>query len=670
VQGHAVLFGGLEGTMLRDTWFLRGNSWVQGPSAPFNLDARHSHALVYDATEKHMVLFGGAGADLKNDTWFLRGGSWVKGPDAPDALTPRAGHAMVYDAARKRVVLFGGRDSTAKKNDTWFLQGNSWSSGPAAPPLLSARVDHAMAYDAARKRVVLVGGDDGQLKNDTWVLEDDVWMALTSAPPVPTPRAYHAMSYDPIHDRVILFGGLNNVGARLSDTYFLQGNAWTIGPTPPPGFVARIEHAMTFDPVHQRIVMHGGVDSGLNRRTDTYFLEGNSWNPVPLISDERPDPRVHHAMVYDAARARIVLFGGQVADGTGVVFAVKDTWVFEGDNWVRAPDTPGISPRRHHAMAYDRKLERVVLFGGEENSETNDETWVLDDNAWVPGPNAPPKPSARTHHSMAYDRAQDRLILFGGFDSSANYLNDTWILEENGWSPGPSAPLGLSGRKEHAMAYDSRHDRIMMIGGDPELDNSWILQGNTWSADSTTPRELADRQRHAMTELEHSEQIIVFGGTSLNGNIVNDTWIWDGETWVQGPFPFAVADHSMASQPDRGRVVLFGGATDNTSTLNGDTWVFRFEAQGTLEENCHLRVDDDQDGLAGCADPDCWALCTPECPPYRPCSPDARRCGDDSCNPFLESFRNCPEDCPSISECGDFQCTAPETSATCPGDCE
>jgi len=62
-------------------------------------------------------------------------------------------------------------------------------------------------------------------------------------------------------------------------------------------------------------------------------------------------------------------------------------------------------------------------------------------------------------------------------------------------------------------------------------------------------------------------------------------------------------------------------------------------------DDCSQALDGDGDGLIGCADPDCWGYCTPECPPGAVCSPTAARCGDGACNPSLENGQLCPADC-------------------------
>ena len=58
-----------------------------------------------------------------------------------------------------------------------------------------------------------------------------------------------------------------------------------------------------------------------------------------------PAGRQGHAMAYDFARSRVVLFGG--ANGGG---SLADTWEWDGTNWSRRNPTSSPSARYAHLM--------------------------------------------------------------------------------------------------------------------------------------------------------------------------------------------------------------------------------------------------------------------------------------------------------------------------------
>jgi hypothetical protein len=100
-----------------------------------------------------------------------------------------------------------------------------------------------------------------------------------------------------------------------------------------------------------------------------------------------------------------------------------------------------------------------------------------------------------------------------------------------------------------------------------------------------------------------------------------------------------------------------------------------YDAESVAAEGCRAGVDLDGDMKVGCADDDCWGICTPLCPRGSTSVSCTMlpRCGDSTCDP-VESCRTCPADCVTGCssrpvECGDGFCDSAEAVATCPGDC-
>lgn len=74
--------------------------------------------------------------------------------------------------------------------------------------------------------------------------------------------------------------------------------------------------------------------------------------------DFGPGARSYAAMAFDLGQARVVMLGG-LASG----LPMNDTWEWDGQNWTQFADI-GPSARSEHAMAYDGARKRVVMFGG------------------------------------------------------------------------------------------------------------------------------------------------------------------------------------------------------------------------------------------------------------------------------------------------------------------
>jgi hypothetical protein len=176
---------------------------------------------------------------------------------------------------------------------------------------------------------------------------------------------------------------------------------------------------MAYDSARKRLVLFGGIGDSSNF-ADTWEWDGDTW--VERMPATRPSARFGHAMVYDSARGKVVLFGGFNNDSNAFL---GDTWEWDGRKWFKkTPVVTGPSARLWHAMVYDSARRRVVLFGGSDANGYLGDTWEWDGSRWArQSPVA--SPSARSGLSMAYDSVRGRLVLFGGHDDSG-VLGDTW----------------------------------------------------------------------------------------------------------------------------------------------------------------------------------------------------------------------------------------------------
>ena len=158
--------------------------------------------------------------------------------------------------------------------------------------------------------------------------------------------------------------------------------------------------------------------------------------------------------------------------------------------------------------------------------------------------------------------------------------------------PGPP-PLDAA-----SAAYDADDNDVVLFGGEASdgslSDDTWLWNGKVWDllpASQTVappPREMA-----SMAFDPYLHQLILFGGRGAGGQLLDDTWAWNGYSWYElaGPGPGPRESAALAFDPD-GNLVLFGGFGipespptnghhDTTSTtspeapaLLGDTWTW------------------------------------------------------------------------------------------------
>ena len=295
--------------------------WTQRSN--FGPAARVDHAMAFDSDRKRTVLFGGAAVDRNfSDTWEWDGSFWTQGEDIGPAT--RAGHAMAYDDARRGTLLFGGLDGGTYFGDTWQWDGASWTQLADTGP--SPRTRHALVFDSSRKVAVLFGGvDSNGVHSDTWEFDGQEWTQKADSGPLA--RNLAAMCWDPAGSRVLLFGGVNQSAdggnqKYLGDTWAWNGTVWEqIAEFGPP---ARSSAAIAS--MGTAIALFGGsVITGSPARPqafgDTWEFDGKRWAQQQDIG---PLARNSPAMIFDAGRSRLVLFGGGIL--TGSVGTLGDTW--------------------------------------------------------------------------------------------------------------------------------------------------------------------------------------------------------------------------------------------------------------------------------------------------------------------------------------------------------
>jgi hypothetical protein len=275
-------------TSSRDTsaellWRGANGQWTLAPGV--GPPARELGGAAYDTRRKKLVLFGGipnGGGDRLGDTWEWDGRKWLVMSDRGPGPGPRSHHMLAFDEARGVVVMHGGGASDRSlASDTWEWNGATWTQVATEGP--GTRAHFAMTYDPARKRIILHGGFDERYKylTDTWAWDGKTWTRIAEQGPIV--RSHHAMAFDRRSGSVVLFGGLRNgrPDAPLGDTWILDGSEWRIVTAPGPE--ARTGHVMTYDPVRERTILHGG--SAWNGRTsrhfnDTWAWDGRGWTRI------------------------------------------------------------------------------------------------------------------------------------------------------------------------------------------------------------------------------------------------------------------------------------------------------------------------------------------------------------------------------------------------------
>lgn len=311
-------------------------------------------------------------------------------------------------------------------------------------------------------------------------------------------------------DQVILFGGGNSFSpfASLSDTWSLNTSTdeWTeLSPsTTPP---ARQFAVMVWDPVGERVLMHGGryFSSYWRVRLDTWQYEiGGDWTQLETAGPGEPDGSVNttnhiNSGVWDTANDRMLFNVGTT------IPRVNELWEYASDTWTELTPSPVLqmdvtsgSPDPDpqvlwaQSAAWDPDSELMYLTCGSwDTDRTTAATWSYDGTGFTQvageGVGGSTPGTHRARAAMVW--AGDRGFLFGGdtqtiggvgrSPSNPNYSfsTPTWTL----LSPGtiPDARYGHSMIWNGTCAY--------MFGGTSETGSAGAEFGDTWKFCGAAP---------------------------------------------------------------------------------------------------------------------------------------------------------------------------------------
>ncbi len=295
--------------------------------------------------------------------------------------------------------------------------------------------------------------------------------------------------------------------------------------------------------------------------------------------DIGPEARSSVGMAFDAARGRIVLFGGQIG-----IRPLRDTWEWDGSLWTQAADM-GPAARGGHAMTYDSNRKRIVLFGGNGAAPACSEipgsgTDPSGRKSPIPAPlhgRVMPSPTTATGSAWcslaASTRAIKRLPIPGPGTERSGHRNRTPDLQHvliTSWLTTVRAIESCSLAEMTVDSPDRRRWRRAphSLRRHP-VNDTWEYDGARWvCVDDTGP---AARGSYGMDY--DSIHVLLYGGSGMEQTYL--AILGHGTESIgrncRTSAPGLVRSLGMAFDSARQRVVLFGGLNAGSSPL-GDTW--------------------------------------------------------------------------------------------------
>jgi hypothetical protein len=302
-----------------------------------------------------------------------------------------------------------------------------------------------------------------------------------------------------------------------------------------PDLGARNAHAMAYDDARDRVILFGGADER-SVRGDTWGWDGRKWH---LLATEGPPARTFPVMASDARHGRVLLFGGnRVLFGAEPAAStlLRDLWAWDGRRWHQLSDgDAGPSARAEACGAYDERRQRFVVFGGYEKTGATrrrlGDTWEWDGTSWARVAESGPSP--RNGASMTYvppgGATPAGMVLFGGSTGTPPPRDDTWLWDGQKWSLLPVQASG--GRFNPVMAYDEDRRETLRFGGwtgEGRADDFWRWRDDAWlriGEQGPSPRN------HSAWAYDRARRAIFLYGGHDGDRVFGDTWTWDGRAW-------------------------------------------------------------------------------------------------------------------------------------------
>jgi hypothetical protein len=183
-------------------------------------------------------------------------------------------------------------------------------------------------------------------------------------------------------------------------------------------------------------------------------------------------------------------------------------------------------------------------------------------------------PGPRYQHAMAYDSDRNRVVLFGGRTKQGTF-NDTWEFDGQRWLRvnTPNSPPNVS--QDPEMVYDCHRRKMVMIRRESAATPvvAWEYDGLDWTSNVQTTAP--DNGRFSIAYDVNRRVTVLFkegGGPTA----APETWEYDGSLWSRrtpANQPMGVIGNAMAYDHARGNVILYGGySTGGGSTAYTDTY--------------------------------------------------------------------------------------------------
>lgn len=294
---------------------------------------------------------------------------------------------------------------------------------------------------------------------------------------------------------------------------------------------------------------------------ETWRFDGARWRFVTM---DGPSPRLDASGAYDAARDRVVLFGGRTRGVNGAVVLSNETWEFADDVWIRRTTPNAPAATYHSAMVFDPSRERTYLYAGSQ-------FWSYDGNDWTQVTTTGPNPGTQSVCVLVFDSRDNSIVLL-----PKSATAPTWVWNGTQWEQGAPTGVVLT-----TAAFDTALQTIVIAS---DVGNWYSFEGDGPAilASNITPPALGAKLYPTAVQLSDGRWLTVVAPvlTSALPYAPASYVVSFDEGWESTPsraLPDATMYMAFNYHPPQSEFVLVGGSVRHGSPTLGQTWLLRGE---------------------------------------------------------------------------------------------
>ena len=226
--------------------------------------------------------------------------------------------------------------------------------------------------------------------------------------------------------------------------------------------------------------------------------------------------------------------------------------------------------RARHSTAFDAARGKLVVFGGyfTDTGGAGDDVWEWDAGGWRQisplDPEGDGNPPFLLRSPAVFDPIQGGIV---------TYSNGLWLWTGASWKRLDRLNEGPWGTSYAAAAWDAGRNVLVLLGGTFRSHDTWEWNGSSWrNATPIAPGDSPpDSVRHAMVYDPVRRRVVTLGG-----NATSDLWTWTGTRWEKlvcaGTAPPPRRSHELAWDPVRGELVTHGGWLGDEYDWAPESW--------------------------------------------------------------------------------------------------